>query len=234
MFLFSERRECSSETDNRGTTTLRTKIYIYTLSCQWDVVLVRKNMRRGDSERGFSFAFNFFPLQLQTTQRASSSLLCRRIYNNMYMYCMSTADDIPQNVLSALNFSNYNSTFPHSNTSVRATRSLWSVSCWIFSDGTRGSSVKRVCCRFGRTVWSIYMCSSTLIYLLFTKSIHTVHPQISMIQLVAPPQTVSEMFDGHRERWRGWTSRASVFFEEEATANGSQCWVYTLYKGHEK
>jgi len=23
-----------------------------------------------------------------------------------------------------------------------------------------------------------------------------------MIQLVAPPQTVSEMLDGHRERWR--------------------------------
>lgn len=36
LFLFSERRKCNSETDNRGTTTPRTKIYIYTLSCQWD------------------------------------------------------------------------------------------------------------------------------------------------------------------------------------------------------
>lgn len=34
LFFFSERLECSSETDNRGTTTPRTKIYIYTLSCQ--------------------------------------------------------------------------------------------------------------------------------------------------------------------------------------------------------
>ncbi len=75
------------------------------------------------------------------------------------------------------------------------------------------------------------MCSSTLIYLLFTKSIHTVHPQISMIQLVAPSQTVSEMLDGHRERWRGWTSRASVFFKAEETENGSQCWVHKLYIG---
>ena len=44
------------------------------------------------------------------------------------------------------------------------------------------------------------MCSSTLLYLLFTESIHTVHPQISMIQLVAPSQTASEMLDGQRER----------------------------------
>lgn len=47
----------------------------------------------------------------------------------------------------------------------------------------------------------IYMCSSKLLYLVFTKSIHTVHPQISMIQLMAPPsQTVSEMLDGHTQR----------------------------------
>lgn len=26
-----------------------------------------------------------------------------------------------------------------------------------------------------------------------------------MIQLVAPSQTASEMFDGHGERWKGWT-----------------------------
>lgn len=79
------------------------------------------------------------------------------------------------------------------------------------------------------------MCSSTLIYLLFTKSIHTVHPQISMIQLVAPSQTVSEMLDGHRERWRGWTSRASVFFKEEATAKMARgVGIINFVKGHEK
>lgn len=42
------------------------------------------------------------------------------------------------------------------------------------------------------------MCSSTIIYLLFTKSVHTVHPQTSMNQLVAPSQTLSETLDGHR------------------------------------
>lgn len=68
----------------------------------------------------------------------------------------------------------------------------------------------------------LYMCSSTLIYLLFTKSIHTVHPQISMIQLVAQSQTVSKILDGQRERWKGWTSIVS--FKEEATDTGSQ-WV---------
>ena len=67
------------------------------------------------------------------------------------------------------------------------------------------------------------MCSSTLLYLLFTESIHTVHPQISMIQLVAPSQTASEMLDGQRERetererererWKGLDvqRRGSVF-----------------------
>lgn len=40
-FSFCESGECSSETDNRGTTTFRTKIYMYTLSCQGDVVPVR-------------------------------------------------------------------------------------------------------------------------------------------------------------------------------------------------
>lgn len=48
----------------------------------------------------------------------------------------------------------------------------------------------------------IYVCSSTLIYLLFTRSVHTVHPHISMIQLGAP-QTQSEMLDGHRGGWGG-------------------------------
>lgn len=84
---------------------------------------------------------------------------------------------------------------------------------------------RKVCCMLGRTVWFIYMCSSTLIYLLFTESIHTVHPQISMTQLVAPSQTVSEMLDGHTERWEGWTS---LFFKEEATESISRWWLYEL------
>lgn len=50
-----------------------------------------------------------------------------------------------------------------------------------------------LCCIIGRdsTIY-IYVCSSTLIYLLFTESIHTVHPQSSMIQLVAQSQTVRD------------------------------------------
>lgn len=101
--------------------------------------------------------------------------------------------------------------------------------------GIRGSSVKTVCCRFGRTVWSIYMCSSTLIYLLFTKSVHTVHPQISMIQLVAPSQTVNEMLDGHRERWRSQTSGTSVFSfkrkqQKETQNDGFRNLIWQIYK----
>lgn len=34
-----------------------------------------------------------------------------------------------------------------------------------------------MCCRLGRTVCSIYTCSATLIYLLFTRSVQTGHPQ---------------------------------------------------------
>ncbi len=151
-------------------------------------------MRRGPCEGrtwgeeivkwGFCCAFHifFFPPTTNCAATQHFTALLEQIYKN------ALADSSLQNVLSALNFTNYNST-----ASVRATWSLWSVWCWILSDGTRGWSGRRVCCRFGRTVWSIYMCSSTLIYLLFTKSIHTVHPQISMIQLVAPSQTVSEM-----------------------------------------
>lgn len=205
MFLISERRECSSETDNRGTTTLRTKIYIYTLSCQWDVVPVREECEDRKWWNGFLLLLIFFfpPPTNHIATQLSTALLEKYVR----FFLTSTADSIPQNVLSALNFSNCNS-----KTSVRATcdSGLCDAEC-LAMEREGGASGVCVCCRFGRTVWSIYMCSSTLIYLLFTKSIHTVHPQISMIQLVAPSQTVSEMLDGRRERWKGWTSNGQCF-----------------------
>lgn len=59
----------------------------------------------------------------------------------------------------------------------------------------------------------LYICVFIYIYLLFTMSIHTVHPQISMVQLIAPSQTVNEMFDGNREREGGGVvgRRGTVF-----------------------
>lgn len=59
----------------------------------------------------------------------------------------------------------------------------------------------------------LYIYVFIYIYLLFTMSIHTVHPQISMVQLIAPSQTVNEMFDRNREREGGGVvgCRGTVF-----------------------
>lgn len=70
----------------------------------------------------------------------------------------------------------------------------------------------------GRTVPSIYMCSSTFFFgLLFT--VNTVHPQISMIQLLAQPQTggVCRWPGRERERERRRRRTSGVSFKEEAT-----------------
>lgn len=82
-----------------------------------------------------------------------------------------------------------------------------------------------VCCRFWQDS-PIYI--YVFIYIdLFTiykfSTYSSLHPQISMIQLVAQSQTMSKKADVQRERWK----RSSVSFKEEATDTGSQ-WVFKV------
>lgn len=149
-----------------------------------------KNVRRGNSEMRFLLRFSYIFFFPPTTNRAATqhfTALLEQIYKN------ALADSSLQNVLSALNFTNYNST-----ASVRATCSLWSVWCWILSDGTRGWIGRRVCCRFGRTVWSIYMCSSTLILFTIYK-VNTYSTSTNLHDSVGSPITDCK-WDGQREK----------------------------------
>lgn len=128
-FLIGERRKTSSETDNGGTTP-RTKIYIYTLSCQ----------------------------------RLLAALL-------LYFFLFWSRKWLESPPKKSPRFSSYKSKI-----------CVWGQ----LGDGGDAESRRLeglgegTASRFGRTVCSIYMCS-TLIYLLFTNSVRTVHPQISMV-----------------------------------------------------
>lgn len=156
MFLKGDRRYGSSETDNGGTTP-RTKIYIYTLSCQWGVLW------------SDGFLLHFYQ---------SFSIVWSR------KWCHYP----PKKSC----FSSYKSKI----SSVTAV--WWRRPCEMEAFGELG-----VGAWYGRTVCSIYMCSPTLFYLLFTRSVHMVHPQISMVRSVAQSRTVMW-------RWR-------VSLKEEAT-----------------
>lgn len=101
----SERSECSSETDNRGTTTFRTKIYIYTLSCQGDVVPLRGITRGQEIVNRVFASLLFFFSSPPNTNHTTTLLLCflksaakssLTICKNAFL--MTTADSTPQNV----------------------------------------------------------------------------------------------------------------------------------------
>lgn len=147
-----ERRETGY---NKGTTTFRTKIYIYTLPCQWDVVHVTEWLQE------WWTVLNFLQAQLTLFLIVSYQL--------------------------------HDSTFPPDRD--RGSRGLCTTE-YIRTEPAGQNSVAGQSHLYIFIFKYVCVCSSTIICLLFTKPVHTVHPQISMVQLVAP-QTHSEVINTH-------------------------------------
>lgn len=85
-----------------------------------------------------------------------------------------------------------------------------------------------VCCRFWQdSLIYIYVFIYIELFTIYKFNTYcSLHPPISMIQLVAQSQTMSKITDGQRE-----LKTSSVSFKEEATDTGSQ-WVFK--QRHEK